>query len=401
MLKGKKIILGITGSIAAYKAAHLTRLLRKEGVEVKIIMTPYGKEFITPVTLATLSQNTVLSDFFRHDDGSWNSHVDLGIWADLMLIAPATANTIAKMAHGIADNLLLTTYLSARCPVAVAPAMDLDMFGHPSTVRNLEMLRECGNFIIEPAVGELASGLEGKGRMEEPEKILAWIDGFFKKKVRFKGKRVLITAGPTYERIDPVRFIGNFSSGKMGYALASAFAAEGALVTLISGPVSNLSPDPGVELVRVESANEMLGACKLHYPACDIAVFNAAVSDYRPSDPANSKIKRGVGAIELRLTPNPDIAMEMALLKSPGKLNIGFALETEEGIMEAIQKMERKNFDMIVLNSLMDPGAGFGVDTNRVTLIGKGNKLTKIELKSKKEVAEDIVAAVADLLATT
>lgn len=400
MLQGKKIILGITGSIAAYKAAILTRLLIRGGAEVKIILTPYGKEFITPVTLATLSINTVLTDFFKHDDGSWNSHVDLGIWADIMIIAPATANTIGKMANGIADNLLLTTYFSAKCPVVVAPAMDLDMFRHPATRRNIDTLASYGNFIIEPVSGELASGLEGKGRMEEPEKIVAWLDDFFKKKSRFSGKRVLITAGPTFEKIDPVRFIGNFSSGKMGYSLAKAFADEGALVDLVSGPVHVSLENPGVKIHRVVSAEEMNHQAGTLFPEMDIVVFAAAVADYKPASQRPSKIKRTGDELTLTLVPTVDIAASLGRQKRPGQILAGFALESGNAIANATAKLYNKNLDLIVLNSLDEPGAGFNVDTNRIIIIGKDNNRKDFELKSKQDVAKDIVNEICNLMIT-
>jgi phosphopantothenoylcysteine decarboxylase / phosphopantothenate---cysteine ligase len=398
MLQGKKIILGITGSIAAYKAAFLTRLLVREGAEVKIILTPYGKEFITPVTLATLSRNTVLSDFFHHDDGSWNSHVDLGIWADVMIIAPATANTIAKMAAGIADNLLLTTYLSAKCPVVVAPAMDLDMFRHPATLRNLEILRSFGNHVIEPATGELASGLEGKGRMEEPEKIVEWLRGYFKKKSRFEGKRVLITAGPTYEKIDPVRFIGNYSSGRMGYALAGAFAGEGATVELISGPVNLTAGSPSITVHPVTSADEMNSSAVALFPSMDVIVFAAAVADYKPAHPSESKIKRSGDPMVLQLVPNEDIAAKLGSRRRAGQILVGFALESENGLDNAFRKLEDKKLDLIVLNRLNDPGAGFNVDTNKIIIIGKDNNPKDFELKSKDDVAKDILDEIFNLM---
>ncbi len=399
MLKGKKIILGITGSIAAYKAAYLTRLLKKEGAEVKVIMTPCGKEFITPVTLATLSNNTVLTDFFSYDDGDWNSHVDLGLWADVMLVAPATANTMAKMANGLADNLLLTTYLSARCPVVLAPAMDLDMFQHPATQANLITLKSYGNHIIEPATGELASGLEGKGRMEEPEQIVEWLKLFFKKKSRFEGKRILITAGPSFEKIDPVRYIGNYSSGKMGLAVAEAFLKEGGHVNLVLGPVSDsiiarLSTYSRLKIDHVISAAEMMDAAEKGYQDSEIAVFAAAVADFRPLYPKDQKIKDSKEGFELKLVPNPDIALELGKVKKANQIHVGFALETDDGIQAAINKKSKKNFDLIVLNSLQDPGAGFGGDTNRISIFGKGNKLKKFELKTKAEVAQDILAEI-------
>ena len=398
MLKGKKIILGITGSIAAYKAAFLTRLLIREGAEVKVIMTPYAREFITPVTMATLSGHTVLTDFFHHDDGAWNSHVDLGIWADLLLIAPATANTIARMAQGIADNLLLTTYLSARCPVAVAPAMDLDMLAHPATRHNLQLLQSRGDLIIEPATGELASGLEGKGRMEEPEKIVAWLNDYFKKKSRFDGKRVLITAGPTQEKIDPVRYIGNHSSGKMGYALARAFAVQGALVDLVSGPVALKAGHPGIRVIQVTTAAEMLEAVTTHFPGADIAVMAAAVADYTPAHPADRKIKRTAEDLSIELKPTSDIAAGLGKTKKEGQLLIGFALETDNEEANALKKLISKNLDLIVLNRLTESGAGFGTDTNRITIFGRGNKRSDFELKPKEKVAEDIVEEVFNLI---
>lgn len=398
MLQGKKIILGITGSIAAYKSAYLTRLLVREGAEVKIILTPYGKEFITPVTLATLSKNTVLSDFFRHDDGSWNSHVDLGLWADVMIIAPATANTIAKMACGIADNLLLTTYLSAKCPVIVAPAMDLDMFRHPATLKNLETLRSYGNYIIEPATGELASGLEGKGRMEEPENIVAWLKDFFKKKSRFEGKRVLITAGPTHEKIDPVRFIGNYSSGKMGYALAREFAEEGALVDLVSGPVPITMEHPAITIHPVVAADEMNHQATALFAEMDIAIFAAAVADYKPVNISDSKIKRTGEDLILTLTPNDDIAAQLGSKKTRNQILVGFALESENGEVNASRKLKVKNLDLIVLNKLNDPGAGFNVDTNKIIILGKDNNRKDFELKSKSDVAKDIVDEIFNLM---
>ncbi|MFA5816457.1 MAG: bifunctional phosphopantothenoylcysteine decarboxylase/phosphopantothenate--cysteine ligase CoaBC [Bacteroidales bacterium] len=398
MLQGKKIILGITGSIAAYKAAYLTRLLVREGADVKIILTPYGKEFITPVTLATLSKNTVLTDFFRHDDGSWNSHVDLGIWADIMIIAPATANTIARMANGIADNLLLTTYLSAKCPVVVAPAMDLDMFRHPATLKNLETLKSYGNFIIEPATGELASGLEGKGRMEEPENIVAWLKEYFKKKSRFNGKRVLITAGPTFEKIDPVRFIGNYSSGKMGYALAKTFAEEGAAVELVSGPVHIDLGIPGVKIHPIVSAEEMNQKASTLFPDMDIIVFAAAVADYKPVNQLASKIKRTGDELVLTLIPTEDIAAKLGHQRLKGQILVGFALESENALTNASRKLSDKNLDLIVLNRLNDPGAGFDLDTNKIIIIGKDNNQKDFELKSKNNVAKDIVDEIFNLM---
>jgi len=397
MLQGKKFILGITGSIAAYKSAYLTRLLRKEGAEVKVIMTPYGREFITPVTLATLSGNTVLTDFSSHDDGAWNSHVDLGIWADMMIIAPATANTIAKMAHGIGDNLLLTTYLSARCPVVVVPAMDLDMFAHPATMDNLRILQSRGNLVIEPAVGELASGLEGKGRMEEPEKIVSRISDYFKKKSRFKNRKILITAGPTFEKIDAVRFIGNHSSGKMGYALAEVLAGEGARIELVSGPVSIRTVHPSIKIHQVESAAEMASRVSELQSGMDILIFAAAVADFTPKNPAEKKIKRTGESLNLELVPTSDIAASAGGRRQPGQILVGFALETEEGEINALKKLQTKNLDLIVLNQLGEPGTGFHTDTNKITLFGKDNKRQDFQLKTKTEVAADIADAIFNL----
>ena len=390
MLKGKNIILGITGSIAAYKAAFLTRLLIKEGANIKIVLTPLAKEFITPVTLATLSQNTVLSDFFAHDDGAWNSHVDLGIWADIMLIAPITANTIAKMAHGIADNLLLTTYLSAKCPVIVVPAMDLDMFQHPATVNNLKILQSYGNKIIEPSTGELASGLHGKGRMEDPEKIVSYLKDFFSSKKKIN-KKIIITAGPTFEKIDPVRFIGNFSSGKMGFAIAEILAEFGADVILVSGPTHLQTKHKNINRIDVVDAEQMYEQTKLHFPSCDVAIFAAAVADYTPSKSVSRKIKKSKVNLHIDLKPTKDIAKEIGLLKNINQITIGFALETDNEIENSIKKCHNKNFDFIVLNSLNDKGAGFSVDTNKVSIIDKNGSIENFELKSKKEVALDIV----------
>jgi phosphopantothenoylcysteine decarboxylase / phosphopantothenate---cysteine ligase len=398
MLQGKRIILGITGSIAAYKSAILTRMLIRAGAEVKIIITPYGKEFITPVTLATLSKNTVLSDFFNHDDGAWNSHVDLGIWADMLLIAPATANTIAKMANGIADNLLLTTYLSAKCPVVVAPAMDLDMFRHPATLKNLETIKSYGNLIIEPSIGELASGLEGKGRMEEPEKIIDWLADYFKKKVRFKEKNILITAGPTFENIDPVRYIGNYSSGKMGYAIARRFAEEGAVVDLVSGPVLIQNTHPMVRVHKVTSAEQMNQEASALFPGANIAIFAAAVADFRPVNQQASKMKRTGSDLGITLTPTVDIAAKLGQQRSVKQILVGFALESDNAELNAIKKLTDKNLDLLILNRLGEPGAGFNVDTNKVIIFGKDNNRKDFELKSKDDVAEDIVDEIFNLM---
>lgn len=391
MLENKKIVLGITGSIAAYKACILARLLIKKGAEVQVVMTPSAKEFITPLTLATLTQKPVVSEFFDRRDGSWHSHVSLGLWADVMLIAPASASTIGKMANGIADNMLVTTYLSMKSPVFVAPAMDLDMYAHPSTQANLQKLQSYGNHIIEPGTGFLASKLEGKGRMEEPEKIVDALEKFFAKQQRLTGKKVLITAGPTYEKIDPVRFIGNYSSGKMGFVLAEACAEQGAEVTLVSGPVVLQTNHPGIKRIDVESAAQMYEAATKHFPKADIAILCAAVADFTPKITADKKIKRKGDNLKLELQPTQDIAASLGSVKKKKQMLVGFALETDNELMNAKDKMERKNFDFIVLNSLQDKGAGFRVDTNKVTIIDRHNGLTAYDTKSKKEVAEDIV----------
>lgn len=398
MLKGKHIILGITGSIAAYKAAYLLRLFIKQGAEVQVVMTPAGKEFITPVTLSSLSGKPVVSEFFTTNTGEWHSHVDLGLWADAMIVAPATASTIGKMAHGIADNMLVTTYLSCKAPVFVAPAMDLDMYAHPSTRHNLELLRSYGNHIIEPATGELASHLTGKGRMEEPEQIVAVLDRFFDRPQPLAGKRVLVTAGPTYEKIDPVRFIGNYSSGKMGFALAEACAEAGAEVTLVAGPVSLTTSHASIHRVDVESAAEMYRAAVDAYDRADAAIMCAAVADYAPETVSDVKLKRSGDERVLRLKPNPDIAAELGRRKRPGQCLVGFALETNDEESNARLKMEKKNLDFIVLNSLRDAGAGFRCDTNKVTVIGREGEPVEIPCKLKTEVAADIVDILARYL---
>lgn len=390
-LDGKKIILGITGSIAAYKAAILLRLLVKEGAEVQVVITPAGKQFITPVTLSALSGKPVISEFFEHADGSWHSHVDLGLWADAMLIAPATAATLGKMAYGIADNMLITTYMSVRCPVFIAPAMDLDMFGHPSTQNSLRILAGFGNHIIEPGEGVLASGLHGKGRMEEPEKIVEILTGYFGSKKKLLNKTFLVTAGPTFEKIDPVRFIGNYSSGKMGYAVARELADRGARVILVSGPVSLKMDHPMVELISVESASEMYTAATRVFGECDGAVLSAAVADFTPEEPVRRKTKRGKEPWDLRLMPTRDIAEELGRQKKKGQLLVGFALETHDELENARQKLLKKNLDFIVLNSLNDAGAGFGVDTNKISILDQYNNIQNFGLKSKALVAADIV----------
>ena len=393
-LCGKHIVLGITGSIAAYKACHIIRLLVKRGAEVQVVITPAGREFITPVTLSTLSGKPVICEFFGRNDGTWHSHVDLGLWADAMLIAPATASTIGKMACGIADNMLVTTYLSAKAPVFVAPAMDLDMYAHPSTQRNLDTLRACGNHIIEPGTGFLASHLEGKGRMEEPEAIVQTLEEYFaEKEGSMKGRTVLITAGPTLEQIDPVRYIGNYSSGKMGLALADECASRGAQVLLVAGPVQARTRYP-VMRHDVESAAAMYDVVTKLFQQADAAILAAAVADYTPAHPARQKIKREkTGGFDLELKPTRDIAAALGRLKEeqfPQKVLAGFALETQDEMLNAREKLQRKNFDFIVLNSLRDEGAGFRVDTNKIAIV-TADYVTPYPLKPKAEVAADIV----------
>lgn len=397
MLKGKNIIVGITGGIAAYKTASLVRLFVKAGASVQVIMTPNAREFITPVTLSTLSGKPVISEFFTANTGQWNSHVDLGLWADAMVIAPATASTIAKMAHGVADNMLVTTYLSAKAPVFVAPAMDLDMFKHPTTTHNLELLRSYGNHIIEPAAGELASHLIGKGRMEEPEKIFEVIDHFFEQGQDLVGKRVMITAGPTYEKIDPVRFIGNFSSGKMGFAIAEECAARGAEVTLIAGPVALKTESPAITRIDVMSAQQMHDAAIKEFEKSDVAILCAAVADYAVENVTDHKIKREKDEIPvIRLKKNPDIARAIGQKKRPGQVTIGFALETDNEVQNATGKCQRKNLDFIVLNSLQNKNAGFQVDTNVITIITNDGKVMEYPSKLKSEVAKDIINVLVD-----
>jgi phosphopantothenoylcysteine decarboxylase/phosphopantothenate--cysteine ligase len=394
MPAGKKILLGITGSIAAYKSAVLTRLLVKSGAEVKVVMTPAATEFITPLTLATLSKHEVLTQFTRDTTGQWNNHVDLGLWADLMLIAPASANTLAKMAHGLCDNLLMAVYLSARCPVAIAPAMDLDMLQHPATQNNLQKLASFGHAVIDPTHGELASGLVGKGRMAEPEEIMMFLEKFFAGSSRLAGKKVLVTAGPTYEALDPVRFIGNHSSGKMGFAIAEALAREGAHVNLVSGPTHQQARHTNITVTHVTSAEEMYQACTQFFPSADVAVLAAAVADYRPATVADQKIKKKDEALTLDLVKTRDIAASLGKLKHNGQVIVGFALETEQEKENAYKKLESKNFDLIVLNSLNDKGAGFGHDTNKITILDRERKEHAFSLKNKTEVANDIVAAI-------
>ena len=400
-LEGKKIILGITGSIAAYKSATLIRLLIKEGAAVKVVMTPLAKEFITPVTLATLSRNTVLSDFFSYDDGQWNSHVDLGIWADLMVVAPASANTMAKMAYGICDNLLLTTYLSLRCPVMIAPAMDLDMFSHAATLKNIEILIDRGNIIIEPSSGELASGLSGKGRMEEPENIVRKVISLFSTSetetggvdsfMSLKGKKILVTAGPTHESIDPVRYISNHSSGKMGFSVAQELADRGAEVVLVTGPVALDIQHTQISVVRVNSASEMYGECMNRFPECNACIMAAAVADYTPVLKENNKMKRGGDSIHLEMQPTIDILKELGKIKKQGQVLAGFALETDNEKANAEKKLHNKNLDFIVLNSLREEGAGFHTDTNKISIINPDGTAVDFAVKTKPEVAFDIV----------
>ncbi|MCH5220243.1 MAG: bifunctional phosphopantothenoylcysteine decarboxylase/phosphopantothenate--cysteine ligase CoaBC [Muribaculaceae bacterium] len=398
-LSGKHIVLGITGGIAAYKSVYLLRLLIKSGAEVQVVMTPNAKEFITPVTLSSLSGKPVISEFFTANTGEWHSHVDLGLWADAMVIAPATASTIGKMANGVADNMLVTTYLSAKAPVFVTPAMDLDMMAHPSTSRNLELLRSYGNHIIDSESGELASHLVGKGRMAEPQSIVDTLDSFFASSHDLAGKRVLVTAGPTREAIDPVRFIGNYSTGKMGYAIANECRRRGAEVTLVSGPVEAVKAVDGVKVIGVESAREMLDACLKVFDNTDIAVMTAAVADYRPAEVASRKIKREENGIDnIALVKNPDIAATLGKMKSDGQYVVGFALETDHEAENAMAKLKRKNLDAIVLNSLAEKGTGFGTDTNRVDFIANDGTVTRFDIKPKIEVARDVVDMIKSML---
>lgn len=397
MLKGKHIVLGISGSIAAYKACTLIRLLVKEGAEVQVVITPSGKEFVTPVTLSALTSKPVISHFFGERDGNWHSHVDIGQWADLMVIAPATASSIGKMAHGVADNMLITTYLSMKAPVMIAPAMDLDMYAHPSTQANLEVLRSYGNIIIEPGTGELASHLVGKGRMQEPSIIFEHICDFFSRQHRLNGKKVLITAGPTYEKIDPVRFIGNYSSGKMGFALAKTCAQQGAEVYLVCGPVQLEIHHPNIKRINVTSAAEMYAESMQRFPEMDIAILSAAVADFTPRQTAETKIKRGKEEMCLQLQPTQDIAAALGSIKKENQLLVGFALETHNEIDNAKLKLKKKNLDFIVLNSLNDEGAGFSHDTNKVTIIHQ-HEAKQYPLKNKIQVAEDIINNVCEYL---
>jgi phosphopantothenoylcysteine decarboxylase/phosphopantothenate--cysteine ligase len=397
MLKNKNILLGVTGSIAAYKSALLIRLLVKAGANVKVVMTPASLDFITPLTLSTLAKNPVMIDFVKGKEGEWNNHVALGLWADAFIIAPASANTLAKMSTGLCDNLLLACYLSARCPVYVAPAMDLDMYKHPATVENLKRLTTFGNKIIPPGTGELASGLSGEGRMAEPEEILAFIENeFSKKKLPLSGKKVLITAGPTYEALDPVRFIGNHSTGKMGFALAEEFANLGASVSLISGPTSLSTENKSIHRIDITSAEELYEAALKEFKTADVSILSAAVADYKPEKISAQKIKKSETAPVINLVPTKDTLFELGKLKKANQLLVGFALETENEVENAKKKIKKKNLDLIVLNSLNDKGAGFKNDTNKVTIIDKYNNLTEFQLKTKQEVAKDILNTILD-----
>lgn len=394
MLKGKKIVIGITGSIAAYKIPFLIRLLIREGAELKVIMTPAATDFVTPLTISTLSRNSVIIDPFLKNTGEWNNHVELGLWADLMVFAPVTANTLSKMANGLADNFLVTAYLSARCPVFIVPAMDMDMYNHPSTQRNLEIIKGYGNVLIEPQTGELASGLSGPGRMEEPVNILNNIIDYFNSKKDLKGKKVLITAGPTFEKIDAVRYIGNFSSGRMGFALANAASSRGAEVTLITGPTALKTDLQQIKRVDINSAQEMLNECMNFFPQSDLTIMSAAVADYSVMDPADFKIKKNQNRLTLDLSPTPDILKKLGGMKKKNQMLVGFALESNNEFANAKLKMKSKNLDMIVLNSLNDKGAGFGEKTNKVTIISRKNKIIHGQLKDKTEVANDILDVV-------
>lgn len=399
MLKGKKIVIGITGSIAAFKTPTLVRLLKKEGAEVKVIMTESARDFVTPLTLSTLSGNPVIIQPFNPEDGTWNSHVELGQWADIYLLAPVSANTMAKMAHGIADNFFLTAVLSAKCPVFFAPAMDLDMFKHPATQKNIGILQSFGLLLIEPAVGELASGLCGAGRMEEPENIFKLVSDFFAaKETALKGKKVLVTAGPTYEAIDPVRFIGNYSSGLMGFTIAEEFANRGALVTLISGPVKQDLQHDSIRRIDVTTADEMFEKCMAENDTAEIIVMTAAVADYKPAVQADQKLKKSESGFDLKLIPTRDILAEIGNSKKPGQILVGFALETDQEIENARKKLERKNLDLIVLNSLRDIGAGFKSTTNKVSVLFKTGQIQHFPLKSKREVAQDIINIIESII---
>ncbi|HET6227429.1 MAG TPA: bifunctional phosphopantothenoylcysteine decarboxylase/phosphopantothenate--cysteine ligase CoaBC [Bacteroidia bacterium] len=396
MLKNKNILIGVTGSIAAYKSALLIRLLVKAGANVKVIMTPASLDFITPLTLSTLAKNPVFIDFVKNKEGEWNNHVALGLWADAFVIAPASANTLAKMGTGICDNLLLATYLSARCPVFFAPAMDLDMYKHPSTLKNLAALKAYGNILIPPGTGELASGLNGEGRMAEPEEIFDFLKKKFADQLALSGKKVLITAGPTYEALDPVRFIGNHSTGKMGFALAEECANQGAEVSLICGPTTLVTANKSINRIDITSAEELYTAAVKEFQTSDVSILSAAVADFKPDTIAKQKIKKTDSPPVINLVPTKDTLLELGKLKKKNQLLVGFALETENEIENAKKKIKNKNLDLIVLNSLNDKGAGFKGDTNKVTIIDKYNNLKEFQLKTKQEVAKDILNTILD-----
>jgi len=398
MLKGKKIVVGITGSIAAYKIPFLVRLLVRQGAEVRVIMTPAAVDFVTPLTLSTLSMHSVIVDPFKTISGEWNNHVELGQWADAMVFAPVTANTLGKMANGIADNFVVTAYLSAKCPVFIAPAMDLDMYGHPSTQNNINTLRSFGNIIIEPQVGELASGLSGPGRLEEPENILNILEHFFSSRQVLNKKKILITAGPTHEKIDPVRFLGNNSTGKMGFALADEAANRGAQVTLISGPTLLNSSNKGIRRVDVESAEEMYDTCMTEAPDADIIIMAAAVADYTIRDKSILKIKKSTEPTTLELFPTRDILKSIGEQKRMNQILIGFALETDNEVENARKKLKQKKLDFIILNSLREKGAGFGLDTNKITIIDKTGNIRQGSVKTKQEIASDILDVITEKL---
>ncbi len=398
MLKDKNILLGVCGSIAAFKAAILIRLLIKSGANVQVIMTPDARNFITPLTLSTLSKKPVLTDYFNAKNGEWNNHVELALWADLILIAPASANTLSKCANGLCDNLLTAVYLSAKCPVYFAPAMDLDMWKHSATRLNIHKLESFGNIQIQPAFGELASGLTGEGRMTEPQEIIKILEDSFKKKLLLKNKKALVTAGPTYESIDPVRFIGNHSSGKMGFAIAEELFNMGANVTLVSGPTSLETPTDGIDFIQVTSSDEMYAQVHTHFQNCDIMVMNAAVADYKPEFIETQKIKKNDEGLSIQLVKTKDILSSLGEIKTGAQILVGFALETNDEEANAIRKLEKKNLDLIVLNSLKEKGAGFKGDTNKITIIDRSLAKKSYPLKSKKQVASDICARIAELV---
>ena len=397
MLKGKKIVVGITGSIAAYKVPFLVRLLIKGGADVRVIMTPAAVDFVTPLTLATLSMHGVICESFKAGSGEWNNHVELGQWADAMVFAPVTANTLGKMVNGIADNFVVTAYLSAKCPVFIAPAMDLDMYAHPSTQNNIKVLKSYGNIIIEPQVGELASGLSGPGRLEEPEMILSILEDFFVSPKSLNKKKILVTAGPTYEKIDPVRFIGNYSTGQMGFSIAMEAAERGAEVTLITGPTHLIASNCNINRVDVESAQEMYNACMVESPNADIIIMAAAVADYTYTEKSDVKMKKSSKPISVELSPTKDILKEIGKQKKPDQVLVGFALETNNELENAHKKLKTKNLDYIVLNSLNEKGAGFGLKTNKITIIDKAGRILPGSLKTKQEIASDILDTISEI----